>query len=137
MPKLKRLRTQAFHEQGGRCYYCGLPMWLYTPPSLAAVGGRKYLVSPALHCTAEHLLAKCDGGPDRGDNIAAACEFCNRRRHRRKCAMSAESFRERVRKRMAKGGWHPKPAHASYTRPRAMRESPDPEPHSTPETRSR
>ena len=106
MTQLKRLRTQAFQKQEGRCYYCNLPMWVGSPPPLDAVGGRRYFASPGLRCTAEHLVAKCDGGKNLPDNIAAACEFCNRRRHRRKCALPPEAFRALVVSRMNRGKWH-------------------------------
>lgn len=106
MQTLQRIRIQAFHAQGGRCYYCQLPMWIASPPSLPAAGGVKRLTSQALRCTAEHLIAKCDGGRDQAANIVAVCEFCNRRRHRRKCALPAERFRELVSRRMAIGKWH-------------------------------
>jgi len=106
MPKLQRFRVQAFHAQGGCCYYCQLPMWIDAPRSLSAVGGVKYLTSQALRCTAENLKGKFEGGRDQAENIVAACLFCNRRRHRRKCALSAKCFRDLVSRRMAKGKWH-------------------------------
>ena len=106
MSKLNRLRAQAFRNQGGRCYYCDLPMWLRTPPVVPVSGSSKYFASEALRCTAEHLVARCDGGTDNPENIAAACLLCNRRRHRRKCALSAEGFRQLVQRRMQQGKWH-------------------------------
>jgi 5-methylcytosine-specific restriction endonuclease McrA len=32
-------------------------------------------------CTAEHLVARMDGGRDTRDNIVAACRRCNAARH--------------------------------------------------------
>ena len=53
----KSLRTSAFHAQFGRCYYCGLPMWLAAPSEL----GLKPSKARAFQCTAEHLVAQQDG----------------------------------------------------------------------------
>ena len=57
---LQFLRRVACREQGGLCFYCGRPM---TKP------------------TAEHLIAKQDGGRDTRANIAATCAPCNHARH--------------------------------------------------------
>jgi len=38
----------------------------------------------SFRCTAEHLMAKRDGGSDDQENIVAACWVCNHTRHRRK-----------------------------------------------------
>ncbi|MBJ2155250.1 HNH endonuclease [Variovorax sp. IB41] len=59
--RLKLLRHRACQEQGGRCFYCLLPM------------GR--------NVTAEHLVARMDGGKDTRDNIVAAHQRCNESRH--------------------------------------------------------
>lgn len=53
----KSLRTSAFHAQLGRCFYCGLPMWLEAPSEL----GLKSRKAQAFQCTAEHLLASKTG----------------------------------------------------------------------------
>lgn len=62
-----------------------------------------------LRSTAEHLVARCEGGRDERSNIVAACHWCNERRHlkRAKTAPSAEAYRQRVARRMAAGRWHP------------------------------
>ncbi len=77
-------RLAAFERQNGRCYYCGLPMWLKHPAELTA----RFRISEGdvsrLQCTAEHLLARQDGGPDTEANIVAACIHCNKTRHRKK-----------------------------------------------------
>ena len=56
-------RARAFDRQGGLCFYCNHPMWLSEPEVFA----RRYALSlsQARHfrCTAEHLVAKQDGGP--------------------------------------------------------------------------
>ncbi|WP_369597404.1 HNH endonuclease [Rhodoferax sp. TH121] len=62
-----------------------------------------------LRCTAEHLHARTDGGTNAGENIAAACYFCNSRRHRQRHDQAPEpdDYRARVKARMASGHWHP------------------------------
>ncbi|WP_371435031.1 HNH endonuclease [Polaromonas sp.] len=49
-------------------------------------------------CTTEHLVAQRDGGQDTPENIAAACERCNWKRHagRADRAPSPEEFRKEV-----------------------------------------
>lgn len=59
-----------------------------------------------LLCTAEHLLARKDGGTAARLNIVAACIHCNQLRHRRKKDLSAEAYREHVARRIAHGHWH-------------------------------
>ena len=53
----RSLRTSAFYAQSGRCFYCGLPMWLTAPSEL----GLKASKARAFQCTAEHLVAQQDG----------------------------------------------------------------------------
>ncbi len=101
---LKILRTHSFHAQQGRCYYCSGPMWLCSPDEL---GLRPRSAAP-FQCTAEHLLARQDGGKDVTDNVVAACHLCNLRRHQRPTpAPSPQVYRVRVQQRMAKGTWRP------------------------------
>ena len=104
MPKIQRLRTDAFHAQKGRCCYCGLPMWNSSPDELRPWGLRARTVAP-LRCTAEHLIAQQDGGKDVAGNIAAACWLCNQRRHKRKSPPPPDAYRAFVQKRVAKGKW--------------------------------
>ncbi|WP_314101018.1 HNH endonuclease [uncultured Stenotrophomonas sp.] len=102
--RLKTLRTHAFQAQQGRCFYCGFVMWLSSPDELIL----RSRASRAYQCTAEHLLARQDGGKDVASNVVAACHLCNLRRHRRpNPAPSAEVYRAHVRQRVAKGKWHP------------------------------
>ena len=97
MPKqLHRSRQIAFNRQCGKCYYCGISMWL---------DGSGH--SPRLQCTAEHLKARAEGGSDRPENIVAACAHCNQTRHKRKRPPEPSSYREEVRRRVRRGGWHP------------------------------
>lgn len=92
MSSLLRLRDQAYTRQKGRCCYCGIPMLL------SGNGPRR--------CTAEHLTAQCDSGRDTAANIAAACCFCNGRRHRAKRPLGPQAFRAYVLKRLAEGKWN-------------------------------
>ena len=94
--QLLRSRQAAFLRQCAKCFYCGVTM----SPSNAA-GPR------SLRCTAEHLIPRCQGGRDRPDNIVAACVHCNQTRHRRKRPPTPQSYREEVRRRISRGGWHP------------------------------
>ena len=93
--RLQALRTLAFNRQYGRCFYCSLLM-VVEPHS----GPR------ALRCTAEHLVARCDGGCDNEGNIVAACAHCNSLRHRRPVPLAPEPFKALVKRRMAIGRWH-------------------------------
>lgn len=131
MPKLQRLRTNAFHAQHGRCCYCGLPMWNASPDELKAIGLSPRTSAP-LRCTAEHLVAQQDGGKDVTGNIAAACWLCNTRRHKRKSPPAASEYKVFVRKRMHKGKWHcesvlramSKVVYQSHAHPRTRTPSP-------------
>lgn len=111
MPKIRRLRAQAFQAQHGLCCYCRLPMWLASPAEVAHPGLRPSTLAP-LRATAEHLVARQDGGPDCAGNIAAACWLCNTRRHKRATPLCPELYRELVRRRMARGKWHAPALHA-------------------------
>lgn len=94
--RLIHSRQLAFGHQGGRCYYCGLPM------GLADAHG------PALlRCTAEHLTARSEGGQDDPSNIVAACLHCNRTRHKRKHPPQPQRYREEVRRQVEQGRWFP------------------------------
>jgi len=104
---LVRRRHHAYLAQMGRCYYCGLPMWEDDLESFC----RDNNISPSqavhLRCTAEHLLARQDGGRDAADNIVAACQWCNQGRHRRKEPPEPPVYRHLVHKRLRAGRWHP------------------------------
>lgn len=99
--QLQRSRLNAFNRQGGRCYYCNLPMWLdgQAGPS-------------PLRCTAEHLTAHSEGGKAGQANIVAACWHCNRTRHKRKRPPPPDRYRQEVRRRMEHGAWMPAPVRA-------------------------
>ena len=105
MKALKKLRRMKMLSQGGRCFYCGLPMWdeaLYPCLPLSCRSGE---LPKTLRCTAEHLHPRSEGGANTADNIVAACLFCNNSRHRRKRPLSPEAHRAHVQQRMAAGQW--------------------------------
>ena len=109
MPKsITKHRLTAFERQNGRCHYCGLPMWNKQPTELTA----KYRITEGeasrLRCTAEHLVAKQDGGTDSKDNIVAACQFCNWTRHSIPSQPNPTNYRKRVGRRIRAGKWHPR-----------------------------
>jgi hypothetical protein len=99
-------RDRKAHEQHRRCFYCGFPMWSKRADGFARHFGITLKEADRFLCTTEHLLARCDGGTSRLDNIAAACKFCNSHRHRRAMAPTPERYRELVRGRVAKFKWH-------------------------------
>ena len=103
---LKKKRARAFETQNGRCYYCGVRMWLDSPRDLCREHRLSENAASLVSCTAEHLIAKVDGGTDSRKNIAAACWFCNQARHRRKRALDPVQFRVHVRKRLGAKRWH-------------------------------
>lgn len=104
--KLPSLRFKSYLAQQRRCYYCGVLMWLGRPDGFQASSPVPKGVLVKVQCTAEHLVAKRDGGADHKQNIVAACRHCNFLRHARKKALSPEAYRELVRKRISLGRWH-------------------------------
>ena len=99
---LKKLRLSAFHAQQGRCFYCGARMWLRCSSEL----GLRPQSSRSLQCTAEHLIARQDGGTDSHENIVAACALCNKRRHRRPGpAPAPQAYKALVQRRVVSGRW--------------------------------
>ncbi|EIL98759.1 hypothetical protein UUA_10771 [Rhodanobacter thiooxydans LCS2] len=104
--KRTSLRNRAYRNQHGRCFYCGRAMWQSSPVPFAQRCGLTSRQARQMQATAEHLLARCDGGKDTESNIVAACDFCNRHRHCRKTAPSPEHYRTLVQQRVAAGRWH-------------------------------
>lgn len=100
--RIQKLRNEAAEAQDWLCLYCGLPMAGPGSPHHNELAGFS-----ELHTTAEHLRARCDGGGDHPDNVAAAHDWCNRHRHRRKRPMAHDRFAVHVRKRIAVGRWFP------------------------------
>jgi len=99
-------RNTAFICQSRRCFYCGYRMWLSDPEQFAASAGLSLKQTSRLRCTAEHLLARCEGGKDGPENIVAACLSCNRRRHARRKAMAPFEYKALVLRRVNSGRWH-------------------------------
>lgn len=93
--RIQTLRRQAFERQGGRCFYCSVTMWLTSPSELAsgAVAAAGYA---RLRCTAEHLVARSEGGGNSSENIVAACAHCNTTRHKKKRPPHPSEYREEV-----------------------------------------
>ncbi|AMK24413.1 HNH endonuclease [Sphingobium sp. TKS] len=106
MTKLQKIRQNQVKAQAGCCYYCEQPMWLENVTRFA----KKYRLSAKraafLRATAEHLIARSEGGKDREANIVAACHYCNWQRHRAQTALEPAEFMKRVRIRLAHGRWH-------------------------------
>ncbi|MBI2275729.1 MAG: HNH endonuclease [Dechloromonas sp.] len=101
-----QLRKSAFDTQRGHCCYCGRSMWLENPKAFAKAHNYSSAQAKLLRCTAEHLHARADGGGDSPENLAAACWYCNIKRHQRKKPMPPDQYRRYVQKRLEKGGWH-------------------------------
>ena len=101
-------RLRAFSKQKGRCYYCDSPMWLEGRSKFAAMHGITRKLAKSLRCTAEHLLARQDGGTDEMQNIVAACSFCNSMRHRVPNALSPVEYRKEIKLLLRCQVWHPR-----------------------------
>ena len=105
--KLPTYRRNAFLAQSGRCFYCSAEMWLTHPERFASRYGLSEREAWRFKCTAEHLIARRDGGSDTQENIVAACKFCNSTRHQIRCAPEPTTYVQHVRRRLRAGRWHP------------------------------
>jgi hypothetical protein len=105
--KLGRLRQQACLRQGQLCCYCNQLMCTEDPGSFARRHNLTLAEAKQRRCTAEHLLARRDGGKTTLDNIAAACYRCNCRRHARRRSLSPAAYRAHVRQRIEAAKWWP------------------------------
>lgn len=107
--KLQRLQLKANIAQGGRCYYCDLPVWEDDPLTFARIHGIRPRLCPHLQCTAEHLIARKDSGQDACENIVAACHWCNSERHRGREGNAPEpiAYTTWVRTQVEQSKWHP------------------------------
>lgn len=104
---LVKNRTHAFHVQSGLCFYCNQPMWINYPELFSNKYGISIKSAQNFKCTAEHVIARQDGGSDRIDNIVASCLYCNRTRHKAKLVLSADKYMTKVARRMKQKKWHP------------------------------
>lgn len=102
---LARTRDRRMRQQADRCFYCDQPMWRGSDADFCARFGITPRRAALFQCTAEHLVARSDGGGNGAGNIVAACRFCNGTRHRARVPKPPEAYRAFVRKRLAKGGW--------------------------------
>ena len=108
---ISKHRFHAFQNQSGRCYYCSSVMWLTGKNNFASEHAISIAEAEKFKCTAEHLVARSDGGNNSKSNIVAACRFCNEGRHRRKNPPNPDKYRKHVQGRIGKGKWHPKAQH--------------------------
>ena len=106
MTLISQIRRQKVRAQQGMCFYCRQPMWEGCPGPFAARYGLKGPRLLWLQATAEHLHARCEGGPDRIDNIVAACKYCNTRRHFCRVPPTPEEHAIKVQQRLEAGKWH-------------------------------
>ena len=104
--KIARYRAEAFQKQSGRCYYCGVAMWLNSCAEFAKAYGLDEQQVLKVQGTAEHLIARCDGGSDSAENIVAACLTCNRRRHQFQAPPQPGRYREIVASQLKSKQWH-------------------------------
>lgn len=99
-------RKSAYAAQHGLCCYCRKPMWLNSVKEFAQANQLSLKQAMLFKCTAEHLHARSESGNDSSTNIAAACWFCNSRRHRRRIPLKPDSYLEFVKKKLSAGGWN-------------------------------
>ena len=107
----KSARSKAYLQQRRRCFYCHFSMWDSDPKRFCATYRLSIGAAMRYQCTAEHLIARQDGGGNDSANIVAACRFCNQTRHRKRVPPAPRDYRALVRKRVGKGRWHPKEHH--------------------------
>ena len=103
---LSELRARAYSAQGYRCFYCRCFMWLGSADAFCTQFRLRSGQVVGLQCTAEHLVARQDGGTDCLENVVAACQSCNWRRHARPKAMPVDRYRTHVARRVQQGRWH-------------------------------
>lgn len=105
-----RLRRAAARRQKMRCHYCGAQMWLRDGTAFVARFVLTADQAARFQCTAEHLVARRDGGANAKSNVVAACRFCNVQRHDEEVIAPLDhfSYRAMVRQRIDEGSWHPR-----------------------------
>lgn len=93
-------RNQAYSRQEGRCFYCKSKMWSAHSEVFASLHNLTRNQARLFQCTAEHVVARQDGGNHSQSNIVAVCRFCNLWRHRRRKPPSSTEFLNIVQKRL-------------------------------------
>ena len=116
MNPIQKHRSSAFDRQHGKCCYCSFLMWRDSPEAFALQHHISLSQARHFQCTAEHLIARQDGGNNSELNIAAACARCNHLRHKRKKAPEPIEYQVLVQKRLDKGGWHTLPPKSGLKR---------------------
>lgn len=118
---IQKNRLRSATKQNNRCFYCGLPMWHSANQSkFSQIYNLSDMHTWWLQCTAEHLIAKSDGGGNERSNIAAACRYCNEKRHQYRNPPTSKEYKKLVTGRIAKGKWFPESL-LSRVRPTLMR----------------
>ncbi len=113
---IAKLRLNAFRKQAGLCHYCKSPMWLNLQEEFAEKNSISIKEAARFQCTAEHLIARCEGGNNKKNNIVAACIFCNKLRHQRKRPQVPSIYKKYIQKRLNQGKWHPRQLqHLTYS----------------------
>lgn len=102
--KLRRFRKVAMRRQKHRCHYCDAPMWTRRPELFAEQHGLRLEDTAHFQCTAEHMLARRDGGEE-VRNIVAACRYCNITRHEAEEPMAADAYRAHVQAHVVDARW--------------------------------
>jgi len=86
-------------------------MWQDDKKKFAEKYGISAAAAARFQCTAEHLIARCDGGSNSKSNIVAACVKCNNIRHQRKSPPDALDYKADIQKRLRRGKWLPELLH--------------------------
>lgn len=104
---LKTPRKKAFLQQKGRCYYCSSPMWLEEHDITQFCNEYQLTLRQAqkFKCTGEHLVPHKNGGDNSAQNIVAACNFCNSKRHARNSELTPRQYANLVQSRVKAGRW--------------------------------
>jgi len=102
--KLRRYRKAAARRQQHRCHYCDAPMWSRSPAAFAERHGLRLEDCGHFQCTAEHVVARRDGGEEHR-NIVAACRHCNIARHEADSPPAADLWRAFVQREIAEARW--------------------------------
>ncbi|WP_352441076.1 HNH endonuclease signature motif containing protein [Mesorhizobium sp. M0098] len=108
---IQSLRRAALIVQNYNCYYCEFPIWESDCEGFARTHGISTKLARRFRATAEHLIPRCEGGPDTRGNIVAACLHCNTARHRPAVPLGHEDYKARVSQAIKKRKWHPASAY--------------------------